>query len=355
MAFPESRFGPERRRDALQPLRPPLREPKKVIRDAVGYPPLFDDELIVISDMGGLIVALDTAEKVVWTYPLHGPFDPATSPRGMAARTGDTLYVNDDKELVALNARTGATIGTAVVAQTDPLHGVAVDGALITPFLHGGDQYHVGRFEPEMKWSVPTDEPLATLAAGAGVCVYQPESRRVGALDLGAGKEAWNVSIENVLVSTPVIWEGHVYLGIRGGIVQCLELATGKEHWRRRVEINNPSNLTLDPAGRLELCTHPWHLTLDARSGEEVRRHNFEEALRDFHISMVLQMDLSRTHLWAADHFGVVFAMHRQTGRIDWVQSMEGRIPAGHYPVLRDGGLLFLDGGYRLHFFEKDR
>jgi hypothetical protein len=355
MAFSGYRFGPERRRDKLESLRPPLRERKNSVPDAVGYPPLFDSQLTVISDMGGLILALDPSNKVVWSYPLHSPFDPVTSPRGKAAWSGDRLYVNDGEELIVLNVRDGATLTTNSVKESDPLNGAAIDGALITPFRHAKDEYHIGRFDPDLKWSVPTDNASATLAAGEGYCVYQPDSRRIGALELATGKEAWNAAVDGMVVSAPIIWEGSVYLGIRGGLILSLDLATGKEKWRRKVEINNPSNLTLDPAGLLELCIHPWHLTFDARSGEETRRHNFERALQDFHISMVLDMDLSRTHIWAAEHFGLLFAMHRQTGRIDWVQSMEGRIPAGHYPVVRDGRLLFLDGGYRLHLFEKDK
>ena len=207
----------------------------------MGYPPLFDSKLTVISDMGGLIVALDPSDKVVWSYPLHGPFDPVTSPRGTAAWSGDRLYVNDGDELTVLNVRDGATVATNSVKESDPVNGAAIDGALITPFLHAKDEYHIGRFDPDLKWSVPTDNASATLAAGDGYCVYQPDSRRVGALELATGKEAWNSAVDGMVVSAPIIWEGSVYLGVRGGLILSLDLATGKKKWRRKVEINNPS------------------------------------------------------------------------------------------------------------------
>jgi outer membrane protein assembly factor BamB len=312
-----------------------MRERESARRDGVAYPPLFDAKRMIIADPRGTLEALDDGGKAIWTYPLLRKFDPGVSSIGQAAWTGNRIYVNDGDELVALDVDNGVTLARVPVKESDPVNGVAIDGALITPYLLSKNEYHVGRFEPQLTWSVPTDDATATLAAADDLCVYQPEARRIAALDIAAGGEKWRASVDGVVVSTPAIWNGGVYLGIRGGIVQCLELASGKQRWRREIEIDNPSNIIVDPAGVVELCIHPWHITFDAATGSEIRRHNFERAIQDFRISMVLDMDLSRTHLWAADHFGTLFAMHRQSGRIDWVHPVQGRIPAAHHPVIR--------------------
>ena len=121
------------------------------------------------------------------------------------------------------------------------------------------------------------DGTLFTLNSGVGGAVNLP---RLEARELASGRMKWSrnvvapgqpVSLRKVVLTSPTVWQGKVYLGFDGGLLFCLDARTGKTLWTFEAggAIRSSAAVSAEDA---TVCfgSHDGHLyALDAATGAE--------------------------------------------------------------------------------------
>ena len=117
---------------------------------------------------------------------------------------------------------------------------------------------------------------LYTLNSGVGGAVNLP---RLTAKDLATGRAKWSreivapgqpVSLRRVVLTSPAVWNGKVYLGFDGGLLFAFDARTGKTLWTFRAGGAIRSSPAVSaPDGVLYFGCHDAHLyALDANTGQ---------------------------------------------------------------------------------------
>ncbi|MFV1967243.1 MAG: PQQ-binding-like beta-propeller repeat protein [Pirellulaceae bacterium] len=232
--------------------------------------PVADEEHVWAYFGTGLLVCLDPSGKLEWQRDLaedHGPFKMrfgmGSSPRlwqglvFIACMHGGPSYV------VAMDGRTGE-----VVWKQPRQFPAAEDGpqAYSSPVIlqtaqrdelvvAGSD--HVNAYDPlsgKQNWissGLKIDSPYGRIIASPAtspkvlvVCSANPPGsgtdriialRTGGSGDITNSHRLWEYRPYNPDCPTPVCFDGSVYMVRDDGIASCLDLETGKEHWRRRM------------------------------------------------------------------------------------------------------------------------
>lgn len=177
-----------------------------------GHSPIVHDGLVIYSQDGinaGRIVALDTATgELRWQVPRStGRADYSTACLYQPA-TGPALLIFNSQEdaITAIEPKTGRVAWTSppVLDKRSVSSPIVADGLLIsTCGSGGGGNYAVGL------------RPPTTPAAAA--------------------EEIWKVRRSAPYVPTPLALGQWLFLWSDGGVVTCVEAASGDELWRERV------------------------------------------------------------------------------------------------------------------------
>ena len=280
------------------------------------------------------LVARDAFNGVLlWKRPIPSwadylrPF--RSGPPQLARRlvaSGDRVYVTLglDAPVSQLDAATGQTLATYEGTEgTDEI--LLCDGLLV-----------LVAFEPEAWGQSAADARRGVPSAGS--------PRRLAVLDAASGKMLWSKSGEETAGLRPcaVAAGGRSVVFQCGQEVRCVELATGKDVWRRQIDRSQPAKnppkrggpteafdaptLVLSPAHGVVLLADSGRLVaLDLRSGEVLWN---APAAPDFR---------APTDLFLAD--GLVWAglfavegRDPRTGEVRRTLDVEGLITPGHHP-----------------------
>ena len=232
--------------------------------------PSADAENVYAFFGSGLLVCLDRSGKEKWKKDLVAEFGAYDITFGMASSPRlwqDRLYVacmtKGSSYVVAFDKGTGD-----VVWKKDRRYPAEDDGfdAYSTPavFEHNGqaqllvsgcdhiDSYDVmsGKrlwFSGGKKIDSPYGRILASPAVGAEIivsCSGHPQGGGIGRAiaidpngsgDITESNRVWTYPAYSPDSPTPVCYEGNVYMVRDDGIASCLDLRTGKRHWRKRL------------------------------------------------------------------------------------------------------------------------
>ncbi len=304
---------------------------------------------------GGGVVALDLETGALrWRAPSALPI------RGAATVEGDLVAaVQIDGTVLGFDAQTGALrwryeLGFELPSKSATTYGsiVADDGDLIV-----GNQRRLATIEARSGRAMWERDPvrgnsefpsLATIATADGVAVgvFDRELGGVLAWDrVGAGL-LWQLTGEsaNSISASPVIANGLVYLSNGATEVMALELETGKQRWRTKLDptgyewaiatIGTPAlahgvivvpTLWRDLAG-LDATSGRVLWRFGAAGASELRTtHYFGRNERGFASSPVITGDI----VWAVDTGGHLAALDLHTGDVLWRTSLEVPVLAG--------------------------
>ncbi len=213
--------------------------------------PACDGETLYVGGMLDVLVAIDIASgDVRWKVDFVERMKSALPAFGFVSSPlidGESLYVQAGGGVVKLNKRTGEMLWHSL---TD---GGGMNGsAFSSPIL--------GEIRGERQLLVQSRELLAGLSLDDGRVLWShpvPAFRGMNILtptlvddriftssyggksflyDVTKDEQAWAVSTawENKVqgyMSSPIVFEGHVYLHLRNRRFACLDLMTGKEKW----------------------------------------------------------------------------------------------------------------------------
>ncbi len=138
-------------------------------------------------------------------------------------------------------------------------------------------RYAIGRGDA---WAGHNTDPVAgsvmlALNSGLGGAVNLPDIR---ALDADSGRLLWrrpvaapgqSVNVRKVLLTSPAVWDGRVYLGFDGGLLFCLDLADGQPRWTfdAGAPIRSCPSVSAADGGVYFGCHDGTLYALDARTG----------------------------------------------------------------------------------------
>ncbi len=232
--------------------------------------PVADEKHVWAFFGTGLLVCLDRSGKLIWQRDLVEDYGAYKIRFGMASSPrlwGDRLFVacmtRGPSYVVAMDKSTGKTIwkkdrvfpaeddgpdaySSPVVLQTKDRNALLVAG-----------RDHVNAYDPssgEQLWyagGLKIDSPygrvIASPATADEVVVVSSASppgsttahvvalRSGGKGDVTETHRLWRYQPYNPDASTPVCYRGNVYIVRDDGVASCLDLKTGKVHWRKRL------------------------------------------------------------------------------------------------------------------------
>jgi len=234
--------------------------------------PVADDQHVWAYFGTGLLVCLDATGDIRWQRDLVKDYGPYTIRFGMASSPrlwGNLVYVvcmtKGPSYVVALDKATGkeewktarklpGTMMDSPDAYSSP---VVLDTEERTELLVSGCD-HVNAYDlltGKQLWissGLAIDSPFARIVASPAiaedvvvVCSPNPPGsntdraialRTGGSGDVTDTHRLWEYRPYNPDCSTPVCYEGNVYMVRDDGIASCLDLETGKVHWRERLK-----------------------------------------------------------------------------------------------------------------------
>ncbi len=304
---------------------------------------------------GGGVVALDLETGALrWRAPSQLPI------RGAATVDGDLVAaVQIDGTVLGFDARTGAPRWRYELGAELPPKSAATYGSIVADGgdLIIGNQRRLATIEAQSGRALWVRDPvrgnsefpsLATIATADGVAVGVFDRELGGVLAwerVGAGL-LWQVTGENAnsINASPVIANGLVYLSNGATEVQALELETGKQRWRTKLDptgyewaiatIGTPAlahgvlvvpTLWRDLAG-LDATSGRVLWRFGAAGASELRTtHYFGSNERGFASSPVITGDL----VWAVDTGGHLTALDLHSGAVLWRTSVDVPVLAG--------------------------
>lgn len=221
--------------------------------DWVRSTPAYDGKTLFVGDMRELLLALDGATgDERWRVDLPARFETDAPDFGFASSplvVGEALYVQAANSLVKLNKHTGATLwrsleGPGAIqhsgAFSSPVHatieGVRQIVTLTRDALHGVDP-DSGR----ILWSQPVPNfrgmNILTPLVVDGTIFTSPYKQR--SFLYSVRREGETLQVERAwenkstgYMSSPVAIDGHIYLHLGNGRLECIALASGEARWR---------------------------------------------------------------------------------------------------------------------------
>ncbi len=218
--------------------------------------PVADDEVVVAWFGTGQIVGLTVGGRPLWSKHLgreYGPFDITWGHASSPVLHGDTVllvcYHASQSYVVALDKTTGEVRwkrdrDAGVLSYSTPLVVDTAEGPEVVINSSVGLEA-IGLADGASRWHVREDNrfpiPVATVSEGT---LYTTRGYRSGpyfAIRLGGRGDVtdshvrWRVPTGAPYVSSLVHYDGLIYTASEGGIITCLDAATGERVYQQRV------------------------------------------------------------------------------------------------------------------------
>jgi outer membrane protein assembly factor BamB len=217
--------------------------------------------------------------------------------------------------------------------------------------------YCLDRRDGKKRWTFPTQSHIESTPCIAGNrVVFGAGNDGLYALDVETGKRLWQLDRPVHIDGTPAAHEGRVYAGsgfsrlLKETVVLCVDLESGREHWRIPVDQPTWGSPTVDGdrvcfglgEGRLDRSVDKPAgavLCLDARNGRQLWRRDLPDAV------------MSRTAcdgkiFFATCRDGCCYALDGNTGEIAWRTPLGSAVVTS--PALVDGRVYVTASGGRV-------
>lgn len=266
--------------------------------DWIRSTPALAGDSLYVAGIRDVVVCLDTQTgQERWRVDLKAHFKAPLPAFGFVASPlvlGDFLYVQASGGFVKLNAKTGEVLWRTL-DDGGGMYGSAFSSPLPTT-LNGVPQILVQTRQKiagvdaetgNVLWSHPVKADqgmniltptvignrIFTSTYGGGSVLL--EVRQPNSSEPAQVQEVWKSKVQGYM-SSPILFENHVYLHLRNQRVTCLNLETGKEAWTTSpygkywsMVANGPRILALDERGDL-LLLHATPEKFDLRDSRKV-------------------------------------------------------------------------------------
>ena len=188
--------------------------------------PAFDTEAVYVPLRGGGLAAVDLARgRVRWQQSVATTIPPAT---GVGL-----VFVATDGGVDALSALTGRSVWQTSLP--GPLVTITWDTGWLLCSNAAGDVAALRASDGTLVWRASLGAPLVTApAAGLDRIYVGLDGGRVVSLGLASGAETWARTVPGRVTSLQAV-DGQLIVGTTGNAVFSLDLASGRQRWRWRI------------------------------------------------------------------------------------------------------------------------
>ena len=221
--------------------------------DWVRSTPAWDGKTLYVGDMSEVLMALDgESGKELWRIDFPARYETKVPDFGFASSpmlAGDDLYVQAANSLIKLNKKTGEPVWRALAGSGSIMSGGAFSSPVMAK-IGGVEQvvtltrealYGVDPGSGDVLWrkEVPSFRGMhiQTPVVVDDTVFTSPYKQRSYLYSVKREGESMKVdpSWENKAtgyMSSPVVIDGHLYMHLGNGRVECMDLSSGESRWR---------------------------------------------------------------------------------------------------------------------------
>jgi outer membrane protein assembly factor BamB/chitodextrinase len=298
---------------ALNALDAVTGEVRWTYRDTTAYmdsSPVCADGMVFVGDDGGSLMAFDA--------------DPSDGIDEGIQDIGGT-----ERDLIWFYRNTSVQ-GSPVVAA----------GKVIVPFKTSASVYALDEFTGSLLWRFSLPDPnnssiYSSPAVDGGLVMFGSNNRRLYALDIETGAEAWNFSTKGKVQGSPCVHGGTVYFGSEDWKLYALNLQNGTKRWER----NTYGEITSTPAyanGKLFFGTlNGTFFALDAETGDPIWTYDINDNI-EIHSSAAVGGGLVVFGAYDGNVYALKETSLREVWKADVEPAMTGDLVKSS-PALVDG------------------
>jgi len=199
----------------------------------VGQPRARDGIVYFATREGFLTAVVVPARQIFWKFKAEHPV--SVSPELgenhiLLCDDGNVLYALDTKGLLVFKKQIDEAVTSPVRENKGRIFfGTASGKVLVFDLSTGG----------ELLWEFTATVPAAAISAGpvfsGDLVIFGAADGRLLALD-HTGKPVWEFAATGAITTDPAEADGRVYFGTENRFFYCLNAATGKKIWSRRLQ-----------------------------------------------------------------------------------------------------------------------
>jgi outer membrane protein assembly factor BamB len=199
----------------------------------VGQPRARDGVVYFATREGFLTAVVVPARQISWRFRADHTVSasPELGENHILLRDdANVLYVLDTRGLLVFKKQIDEAVTSAVRENKGRIFfGTAAGKALVLDLSAGG----------EVLWEFTATVPAAAITAGPvfsdDLVIFGAADGRLLALD-HTGKPVWEFAAAGAIAADPTVADGRLYFGTENRFFYCLNAATGKKRWSRRLQ-----------------------------------------------------------------------------------------------------------------------
>ncbi|MBE3110119.1 MAG: PQQ-like beta-propeller repeat protein [Acidobacteria bacterium] len=199
----------------------------------VGQPRARDGIVYFATREGFLTAVVVPARQILWRFKADHSISasPELGENHIVIRDdGNVLYVLDTRGLLVFKKQIDEAVTSAVRENKGRIFfGTATGKALVLDLSAGGEQL----------WEFTATAPAVAVSAGpvfvGDMVIFGAADGRLIALDQ-AGKLVWEFAAKGAIAADPTVADGRLYFGTENRFFYCMNAATGKKIWSRRLQ-----------------------------------------------------------------------------------------------------------------------
>jgi outer membrane protein assembly factor BamB len=199
----------------------------------VGQPRARDGIVYFATREGFLTAVVVPARRVFWKFKAEKAVSvsPELGEKHIFLRDdGNAIYVLDFRGSLVIKIQVDEPVSSAVREYGEKVYfGTASGKAIALDLSAGGEKF----------WEVTASASAAAVTAGPvffdDLVIFGAADGRLLALSQ-AGKLVWEFAAAGAVTADPTVADGRFYFGTENRFFYCLNAATGKKRWARRIQ-----------------------------------------------------------------------------------------------------------------------
>jgi len=304
--------------------------------------------------------------RVLWTVETGAPVwagierDPSTGLLFVANDSGDLNAIDRDGK-VRWKFATGASIRSQPKVLGRFVY-VASDSGFLHAFdLESGKEKWRAKVDTVTAPRLPPSDPKtrwdrhgSSVMSDGRLLYIASRDKHLYALDIKTGREAWHVTVDDIMTATPALHAGNVIFADYAGKVRAVSARDGKQQWIYDAKLAVPGDVII-AENRVLIGSRSYDLiALDAASGKELWKRYYwfswiesPPVVRD---GVIYTGSSDATNVYAINLADGTFRWKSPIPGYSWQRTavtddlvITGSLGKGAYPASRNGAFFALD------------
>ncbi|HMK46233.1 MAG TPA: PQQ-binding-like beta-propeller repeat protein [Methanocella sp.] len=325
--------GPQHMSYANESLTPPLgfSWTRSADNEIIGSP-LVSGNTVYYTDgspNSGDLIAVDLSTgNTIWSYHVDGAVEGTP-----ALANGSVIFGSYDENISSVRASDGHLLWKSQLSDGMYSSPLIYDGRVYVG-TDGSDFYALNLDSGSTAWKLSDNTTQGSPAGDNGKVFIGVENGTVYALDAATGKAAWAYNTTSYIHSSPMIYDGKVFISTRdSGRLFALDETTGKPVWTSDLGYKTDATPSVDPAtGTVFIGTYGGYAkAYSAANGTLLW-------VSRYYGPIYSNIAVSGSTVYGVTQAGKLFALNAADGSEQWTTDLKGETFAS--PVVADGHLV---------------